>query len=63
MGKWKFHVVLPNGDEYLTETLAEAKALEAKFGRLQHMPFRKHVEDDPPPVSNPVPAPTPRWPG
>lgn len=40
MPSYKFHVVLPNGDEYLTETLAEARALEAKHGVHKHVARR-----------------------
>ena len=44
MSKFKFHVVLPDGSEYLTETLAEAQALEAKAGGRAHLPMRRRAE-------------------
>jgi hypothetical protein len=46
MSRWKFHVVLPDGQEYLTETLEEARALEAKYGRSKHL--HRRVEDHAP---------------
>ena len=48
MPKYNFHVVLPDGSEYLTETLAEAKAIEARYGKSKHLAFRQ-------PSSNPAP--------
>ena len=58
MAQWKYHVILPNGEEYLTETLAEARALEAQFGRSAHLPMRQKVESAPA-VENPQPVATP----
>lgn len=41
MAKYNFHVVLPDGTEYLTETIEEARAIEARYGKSKHLPFRK----------------------
>ena len=54
MAKWKFHVVLPDGSEYLTETLEEARSLEARYGRSMHLPMRQRVAEAPAAVSTPV---------
>ena len=53
MPKYNFHVVLPNGDEYLTETLEEARALEARYGKSLHLPMR--LPADGPPHGRPDP--------